>query len=156
MKSPCNFDGKPIGAAMDAKSPFHAGVTMGPDQVERLEALRRARNRALKAESKARHRANVAASTARPQEKQDRERQEHKRRRNRADNILRALRRGTKVKNVADYWRITQDEVLSEVKWLADHRNRHRARHRKQSNTPTPRGLPPRNRTADSDSGGSL
>jgi hypothetical protein len=145
-KSPSQCDGKPIGTPMDAKSPFHAGVTMGPDQIERMEQLRKLRNRALKAERKA---AQHAAIMAIPEAEREQAWVVHKARRNRADNMTRALRKGTKVPAVAGYWsarerrNVTTDEVLAEVKWLADYRNRHKARHRGHAKPPA-RGLPHR------------
>ena len=151
-KSPSHYDGKPVGTPTDAKSPFHAGVTMGPDQIERMEQARKLRNRAWKAARKAERKAAAAAV---PAEERAQMYTEYKRRRNRADNMLRALRKGTKVPAVAGYWslrerrHVTPDEVLSEVKWLADHRNRHRSRHR-HGGQPlnTPRGLPERKHLA--------
>jgi arginase family enzyme len=128
MKPPSHFDGKPIGAPMDAKSPFHAGVTMGPDQIERMEELRRLRNRAWKAQEKERRHAMKSATT-------DAEREAYKQRRKRADQMTRALRNGKKVKAVADYYGITADQVLEDVKWIAANRNRNSrrdGRHRKR------------------------
>lgn len=110
---------------------------MGPDQVERMEDMRRIRNKLIKAGSKDRHRANVAAQSA---EERDREWQQYKFRRNRATNMLKALRNGTKVDAVAHYWRVSPDDVLAEVKWIAHHRNRSGRRSRSK----TPDGLPQR------------
>lgn len=121
MKSPSRFDGKPIGTPMDAKSPFHAGVTMGPDQVERMERVRKLRNRALKAAHKS---AREAAFAAIPEEERRQSRSEYKHRRNRADKMIRAMRNGTPVRSVANYYGLTPDDVLSEVKWLSQQRRR--------------------------------
>ena len=122
-KSPSQCDGKPVNTPTDIVPAWKAGVTFGPDQIERDAEARRQQKRARRAASKARHRANVAAGTP-----EDRE--AWKRRRNRADNMTRALRRGTPIPNVANYWSVTSDDVLAEVKWLSGFRNRHRARHR--------------------------
>lgn len=120
-RSPSEFDGKPIGTPMDAKSPFHAGVTMGKDQIERMEEVRKLRNRALKAARKAMHGASVAAMS---EAERERSWQEYRHRRNRADKMIRAMRNGTTVKAVADYYGLASEEVLSEVKWLSEKRNR--------------------------------
>lgn len=117
MKPPSAGDGKPIGTPMDAKSPFHAGVTMGKDQIERMEEQRRYRNRLWKAAEKERRRAMKAATT-------DADRAAYKMRRKRADQMTRALRNGKTVKAIADYYRISADQVLEDVKWLAANRNR--------------------------------
>ncbi len=141
-KPPSRGDGKPIGTPMDAKRPFHAGVTLGPDQIERMEAQRKLRNRAWKAAMKAERKARYANLTP---EERERDWQEYKRRRNRADCMTRALRNGTPIPNIANHYHLTPDEVLSEVKWLSEHRNRIRSRKDKPNRQDYP-PLPERKR----------
>lgn len=106
---------------MDAKCAFHAGVTVGPDQIERMEALRRLRNRAFKKALAAEHEAIIGAI---PADEQERSWREYKQRRNRADKMIRAMRNGTPVANVARYYGLTADDVMAEVKWLSENRRR--------------------------------
>ena len=122
-KAPSRYDGKPVGTPTDAVSPYRAGVTMGPDQIERMEADRRERNRALKAARKARRR---EAFLSVPEDERERSWRAYKQRRNRADKMTRALRNRTPIPHVAQYYGITPDEVLADVKWLAEHRNSNR------------------------------
>jgi hypothetical protein len=125
-RSPSQFDGKPVNTPTDIVPAWKAGVTFGPDQVERDAEVRRLRNRASKAQSKARHKGNVAAQS---REEFLQRKAEHKRRWKRADNITRGLRRGTTTRALAAYWGITPDDVLAEAKWLSETRNRVRVRH---------------------------
>lgn len=90
---------------------------MGPDQVERMEQARKLRNRAFKA-------AHKAGLEAIPEDERERAWQVYRKRRNRADQMIRAMRNGTPVRAVANYHGLSPDDVLAEIKWLSDNRRR--------------------------------
>lgn len=96
---------------MDAKSPFHAGVTMGPDQIERMDAMRKLRNRLSKAGDRERLAAIRAGYT-------DETFYQYKRRRATATQMRNSVRKGRTIAWIAAHWKRTADEVLAEIKWV--------------------------------------
>jgi hypothetical protein len=130
LKPPSQFDGKPIGTPMDAKSPFHAGVTVGPDQIERMEQQRRLLNRAVKAAFRVRQ-------DAKPVEQVDAEYQAFRARKKRADLWSKHLDKGRKIAWIVARYGVGPEDVVMEVEWfkhlMAKRRSRDRRRKRRRT-----------------------
>lgn len=125
-KAPSSYDGKPIGTPTDAVNPYRAGVTQGLDQIERADAARKARNRAMKAIErsaiKALRRANWES-----QQRRDGAWWEYKQRRTRAMTMWRSIHNhGRTIAWCARVHHISEAQVFEELKWWE--RRKHRRR----------------------------
>ena len=121
-KAPSQYDGKPVGTPTDAKSPWQAGVTMGPDHLER-DAIAR---REAKHQKKLLARQRIATQT---QREQDEHWYQHKRRRARAFQWQRQLnskKRKWTIADLAAQSSFTPDEILAELRWLKARQAKHR------------------------------
>lgn len=119
VKSPSRYDGKPIGTPTDAKSAFHAGVVVGPDQIERAEQLRKLRNRAVKSALK-------SAWSGLTERERDEARFQSKRKRARARQWLNLVHKGHSIASIAAQAKRTPEEVHSEIKWLESRQGKRR------------------------------
>jgi hypothetical protein len=125
VKSPSEFDGKPIGTPMDARSPFHAGVTVGPDQLERLAERQRLLNKARKVALSDAAKARFAHQT--PEESKVSYRA-HRRRCERAMLWARHLKNKHSIAWIAERYGFDPDTVLKEIKWGQKRRDRNKKR----------------------------
>ncbi len=125
-KSPSQFDGKPIGAAMHIpRDPRRAGVTMGKDQIERDQQLQ-----------------NLGRTLERRQLKRDRratydplKAEEAKMLKRKADCMARQFKNGRDFLWLSDYWQMPIDEIHRLVVWIEnEHRKLRQAKANKKRN----------------------
>jgi hypothetical protein len=116
-KSPSECDGKPIGTPGDAVSAWKAGVTTGLDVIERDEAARKARNRAVKAAFGEQRKERAEAFQALTTRERRQERYPRRRRMARARQWAALVKKGRTIASIAAEAKRSSDEVFTEIKW---------------------------------------